>query len=121
MPLPCQWPGAVYAAGKVVEHPVKGKLFFDSRYDGKLCREQTTPDGWLKQCRQQGMPTPAIQNTGEDRSLEAKLEACCRQKGLYQEQVQRWKEACLQMLAGKRVGEKQLRNSNAMFAKPSRS
>jgi len=26
---------------------------------------------------------------------EAELGACCRQKGLYPEQVQRWKEACL--------------------------
>ncbi len=38
---------------------------------------------WLKQCRQQGMPVP-------------ELSAYCREKGLYPEQVQRWKEACLQ-------------------------
>jgi hypothetical protein len=26
---------------------------------------------------------------------EAELSACCRQKGLYPEQMQRWEEACL--------------------------
>src|SRR5690554_1556905 len=65
---------------------------------------------WLKQCRQQGMPVPGNRNTGEDWSPEAKLavvvetasmseaelSAYCREKGLYPEQVQRWKEACLQ-------------------------
>ena len=64
---------------------------------------------WLKQCRQQGMPVPG-NRTGEDWSPEAKLavvvetasmseaelSAYCREKGLYPEQVQRWKEACLQ-------------------------
>ena len=63
---------------------------------------------WLKQCRQQGMPVPG-NRTGEDWSPEAKLavvvetasmseaelSAYCREKGLYPEQVQRWKEACL--------------------------
>lgn len=28
--------------GKIVERPETGKLFFDFRYDGKRCREQTT-------------------------------------------------------------------------------
>tara|TARA_R110002094_G_scaffold134249_1_gene126480 strand:- start:559 stop:1065 length:507 start_codon:yes stop_codon:yes gene_type:complete len=65
---------------------------------------------WLKQCRQQGMPVPGYRNTGDDWSPEAKLAvvietasmseaelgAYCRQKGLYPEQVQRWKEAFLQ-------------------------
>ena len=65
---------------------------------------------WLKQCRQQGMPLPGNRTTGEDWSPEAKLavvvetvsmseaelSAYCRKKGLYPEQVQRWKEACLQ-------------------------
>jgi transposase-like protein len=65
---------------------------------------------WLKQCRQKGMPVPGNRNTGEDWSPEAKLAvvietaamseaelgAYCREKGLYPEQVQRWKEACLQ-------------------------
>ncbi|HDZ37858.1 MAG TPA: IS3 family transposase, partial [Marinobacter sp.] len=64
---------------------------------------------WLKQCRQQGMPVPGNRNTGEDWSPEAKLavvvetasmseaelSAYCRKKGLYPEQVQRWKDACL--------------------------
>lgn len=53
---------------------------------------------------------PGNRNTGEDWSPEAKLavvvetasmseaelSAYCREKGLYPEQVQRWKEACLQ-------------------------
>jgi transposase-like protein len=65
---------------------------------------------WLKQCRQQGMPVPGYRNTGDDWSPEAKLAvvietasmseaevgAYCRQKGLYPEQVQRWKKAFLQ-------------------------
>lgn len=65
---------------------------------------------WLKQCRQKGMPVPGNRNTGEDWSPEAKLAvvietaamseaelgAYCREKGLYPELVQRWKEACLQ-------------------------
>lgn len=64
---------------------------------------------WLKQCRQQGVPVPGYRNAGDDGSPEAKLAvvietasmseaelgAYCRQKGLYPEQVQRWKEACL--------------------------
>ncbi|SFR51038.1 Transposase [Marinobacter daqiaonensis] len=65
---------------------------------------------WLKQCRQQGMPVPGNRTTGEDWSPEAKLAVVaetasmseaeligyCREKGLYPEQVQRWKEASLQ-------------------------
>jgi transposase-like protein len=65
---------------------------------------------WLKQCRQQGMPVPGYRNAGDDGSPEAKLAVVvetasmseaelggyCREKGLYPEQVQRWKEACLQ-------------------------
>ena len=64
---------------------------------------------WLKQCRQQGVPVPGYRNAGDDGSpefklavvietaslSEAELSAYCRQKGLYPEQVQRWKEACL--------------------------
>jgi hypothetical protein len=64
---------------------------------------------WLKQCRQQGVPVPGCRNAGDDGSPDAKLavvietasmsepelSAYCRQKGLYPEQVQRWKEACL--------------------------
>jgi integrase len=34
----------VYAVGKIVERTETGKLFFDFRYDGKRCREQTTLD-----------------------------------------------------------------------------
>ena len=65
---------------------------------------------WLKQCREQGVPVPGNRNTGDDWSPEAKLavvietaplsatelSAYCREKGLLPEQVQRWKEGCLQ-------------------------
>ena len=65
---------------------------------------------WIKQCRVKGMPVPGYQSTGDNWSPEAKLavvietaplsetelSAYCREKGLYPEQVQRWKEACLQ-------------------------
>jgi integrase len=34
----------VYAVGKIVERPETEKLFFDFRYAGKRCREQTTLD-----------------------------------------------------------------------------
>jgi transposase-like protein len=55
------------------------------------------------------MPVPGYRNAGDDWSPDAKLavvietasmseaelSAYCREKGLYPEQVQRWKEACL--------------------------
>ena len=64
---------------------------------------------WLKQSRKQGVPVPGYRNTGDEWSPDAKLAVVvetaffsevelstyCRQKGLYPEQVQRWKEACL--------------------------
>lgn len=65
---------------------------------------------WLKQCREQGMPVPGHHNRGDEWSPDAKLAvvietaamsaaelgAYCRERGLYPEQIQRWKEACLQ-------------------------
>lgn len=74
--------------------------------------------GWLKTCRQQGTPVPGNRKTGDDWSADAKLAvvietaplsetelgAYCRENGLYPEQVQRWKEACLQG-AGQQVGQ----------------
>lgn len=65
---------------------------------------------WLKQCRQRGMPVPGHRTNADNWSPEAKLAvvietatlseaeraAYCREKGLYVEQIQRWKEACLQ-------------------------
>lgn len=65
---------------------------------------------WLKQCRQQGVPVPGNRGAGDDWSPEAKLavvietapmseaelSAYCREKGLFPEQVQRWKVGCLQ-------------------------
>jgi len=44
MPLAFQWLGEVCAVGKIVERPETGKLFFDFRYAGMRCREQTTLD-----------------------------------------------------------------------------
>ncbi|SOB74969.1 Transposase [Marinobacter sp. LV10R510-11A] len=90
---------------------------------------------WLKQCRRQGMPVPGNRSIGDDWSPEAKLavvietasmseaelSAYCRQKGLYPEQVQRWKEACLQG-AGTQEGlekaaQKQQRDSRKTIKK----
>jgi len=65
---------------------------------------------WLKTCRQQGVPVPGKRKTGDEWSADAKLAvvietaplsetelgAYCREKGVYPEQVQRWKDACLQ-------------------------
>lgn len=65
---------------------------------------------WLKLCRNRGMPVPGHRKTGDDWSADAKLavvietaplsetelSSYCREKGLHVEQVQRWKEACLQ-------------------------
>jgi len=65
---------------------------------------------WLKQCRERGMPVPGHCRTGDDWSPDAKLavvietapmseielSSYCREKGLYVEQVQRWKAACLE-------------------------
>ena len=42
--MPCQWPEEVCAVGRIVERPETGKLFFDFRYEGKRCREQTALD-----------------------------------------------------------------------------
>jgi len=52
---------------------------------------------------------------------EAELGAYCRQRGLYPEQVQRWKEACLQVLVCKRGWGKRLRSSKETRVKPSRT
>jgi predicted S18 family serine protease len=65
---------------------------------------------WLKLCRSRGIPVPGDRKTGDDWSPDAKLAVVietaplsetelatyCREKGLHVEQVQRWKEACLQ-------------------------
>lgn len=64
---------------------------------------------WLKQCRQQGEPVPGRSKTSEQWSGEAKLAVVietaplseeelsvyCREKGLYVEQVKRWRDACV--------------------------
>ncbi len=64
---------------------------------------------WLKQCRERGQPVPGETRTGDDWSAEAKLAVVietapmsevelseyCRKKGLYPEQIEQWKAACL--------------------------
>lgn len=79
-----------------------------------VAREEGISDvtlySWLKVCRQRGTPVPGSRSTGDNWSPEAKLAVVvetasmseaelsiyCREKGLYPEQVQRWREACLQ-------------------------
>ena len=65
---------------------------------------------WLKQCRVKGVPvpgyTPGDSEWSPDAKLavvietatlsEAELGAYCREKGLYPEQIQQWKAACLE-------------------------
>ena len=64
---------------------------------------------WRNKAKELGMPVPGKTSTCDDWSAEAKLAvivetaplsesalaAYCREKGLYLEQVQRWKEECL--------------------------
>lgn len=70
---------------------------------------EVTLYNWLKQCREQGQPVPGETRTGDDWSAEAKLAVVietaplsevelseyCRKKGLYPEQIEQWKAACL--------------------------
>ena len=75
---------------------------------------EATLYNWLKQARQQGVPVPgSISNSPEDWSGEAKfavvietaslnageLSEYCRAKGLYPEQVSRWRQACIEGVA----------------------
>jgi transposase-like protein len=72
---------------------------------------EATLYNWLKQARQKGVPVPgSISNSPEDWSGEAKfavvletaplnageLSEYCRAKGLYAEQVARWRQACIE-------------------------
>ena len=64
---------------------------------------------WLKQCRERGQPVPGQSKAGDDWSAEAKLAVVietapmsevelseyCHKKGLYPEQIEQWKAACL--------------------------
>lgn len=66
---------------------------------------------WLKQSREQGVPVPGSRSAKDDWSAHAKLavlietaslsevelSAYCREKGLYPEQIQHWKEACFSL------------------------
>jgi transposase-like protein len=81
------------------------------------------------------MPVPGYRNAGDDWSPDAKLAvvietasmseaelgAYCRQKGLYPEQVQRWKEACLHgtglQEGQEKVAQKQQRDARKTIKK----
>ena len=65
---------------------------------------------WLKQCRVKGVPVPGYTQGDSEWSPDAKLAVVietatlseaelgtyCREKGLYPEQIQQWKAACLE-------------------------
>ncbi len=65
---------------------------------------------WRRQAREKGVPVPGSGKQTEDWSAEAKFAAVvesasmneselseyCRSKGLYPEQIKRWREACVQ-------------------------
>ena len=72
---------------------------------------EATLYNWLKQAKQQGVPVPgSINNSPDDWRGEAKfavvletaplnageLSEYCRAKGLYPEQVARWRQACIE-------------------------
>lgn len=70
---------------------------------------QTTLYTWRKQAKEQGVPVPGSKNQTDNWSPQAKFATVvetasfheiqnseyCRQKGLYPEQLQRWKQACI--------------------------
>lgn len=78
---------------------------------------------WRKACRQQGVPVPGQQQTGDDWSADDKFAAVlqtaslsetevgayCRENGLYPEQLQRWKEACIKGAGDQEKQEKAAR------------
>jgi len=65
---------------------------------------------WRKQAKERGVPVPGSKKQTDEWSPEAKFAAAvesislseielgeyCRSKGLYPEQIKRWKEACIQ-------------------------
>lgn len=86
---------------------------------------------WLKQCRERGVPVPGQSRSGDDWSAEAKLavvietapmseaelSAYCREKGLYVEQIQQWKEACLQGAASQPAKQKETEAQDRKYRK----
>ena len=80
----------------------------------EVAREEGISDqtlyNWRNKAKKLGKPVPGKKSTTEDWSAETKLAVIvetmslteselsqyCREKGLYLEQVKRWKEACLQ-------------------------
>lgn len=94
---------------------------------------------WLKQCREKGVPVPGYTQSDNEWSPDAKLavvietatmsetelSAYCREKGLYPEQIQQWKAACLEG-AGRqedqaKAAQKQRKSSVKKTAKRSSS
>ena len=90
---------------------------------------------WLKQCREKGVPVPGYTQGDYEWSPDAKLAvvietatmsetelgAYCREKGLYPEQIQQWKAACLEGAGRKKSRQKQRRNSAKKTERPSSS
>lgn len=78
---------------------------------------------WKRQAKAEGKATPSGKNTSEDWSSEdkfmvvletarmnqAELAAYCREKGLYVEQINAWKDACLNANGGVAEEAKQLK------------
>lgn len=70
---------------------------------------EVTLYNWRQRAKERGIPVPGSGKTSEDWSAQAKfavvvetaglneseLSAYCREKGLYPEQVQSWREACI--------------------------
>ncbi|MCB0628066.1 MAG: transposase, partial [Saprospiraceae bacterium] len=81
---------------------------------------------WLKQARNQGVPVPGSragnseQWSGEAKfavvvetlsMTEAEKAAYCREKGLYPEQIERWRQACIGGVGNQRDDAEPLRNA----------
>lgn len=86
------------------------------------CIGESTLYNWLNKARKQGIPVPGNKPAiTEDWSAEAKfavvitaatlnqqeLAEYCRSKGLYIEQIERWKQACLGGFSGQKTQDKQ--------------
>lgn len=78
---------------------------------------------WRNQAKEQGQPVPGKTSSTEDWSAETKLAVVtetailsavelgryCREKGLYSEQVERWKQDCLQGFINSKEQQQALR------------
>jgi len=81
---------------------------------------------WLRQAREQGVPVPGSRSHNADQwSAEAKFAvvvetlsmneaekaAYCREKGLYLEQIERWRQACVGGVGGQSSDSESLRQA----------